>query len=56
MLTGDRENISKYVANELNLDEYHAELLPQDKVAWVEKLMTQKSLWRKTYLCWRWNQ
>ncbi|MCI8498095.1 MAG: cadmium-translocating P-type ATPase [Bacilli bacterium] len=43
MLTGDRENISKYVANELNLDEYHAELLPQDKVAWVEKLMTQKT-------------
>ena len=43
MLTGDRENISEYVANELNLDEYHAELLPQDKVSWVEKLMTQKS-------------
>ncbi len=43
MLTGDRENISKYVANELNLDEYHPELLPQDKVAWVEKLMTQKT-------------
>ena len=43
MLTGDRENISEYVANELNLDEYHAELLPQDKVSWVERLMTQKS-------------
>ena len=43
MLTGDRENISNAVANELNLDEYHAELLPQDKVSWVEKLMTQKS-------------
>ena len=43
MLTGDKENISKFVANELNLDEYHAELLPQDKVSWVEKLMTQKS-------------
>ncbi len=43
MLTGDRENISESVANELNLDEYHAELLPQDKVSWVEKLMTQKS-------------
>ena len=43
MLTGDQENISKSVANELNLDEYHAELLPQDKVSWVEKLMTQKS-------------
>ena len=43
MLTGDRYNISESVANELNLDEYHAELLPQDKVSWVEKLMTQKS-------------
>ncbi len=43
MLTGDRENISESVASELNLDEYHAELLPQDKVSWVEKLMTQKS-------------
>lgn len=43
MLTGDRDNISESIANELNLDEYHAELLPQDKVSWVEKLMTQKS-------------
>ena len=43
MLTGDQENISEYVANELNIDEYHAELLPQDKVSWVEKLMNQKS-------------
>lgn len=43
MLTGDCDNISESVANELNLDEYHAELLPQDKVSWVEKLMTQKS-------------
>ena len=43
MLTGDRDNISESVANELNLDGYHAELLPQDKVSWVEKLMTQKS-------------
>ncbi len=43
MLTGDRDNISESVANGLNLDEYHAELLPQDKVSWVEKLMTQKS-------------
>ena len=43
MLTGDRENISKDVADKLELDEYHAELLPQDKVSWVEKLMTQKS-------------
>lgn len=44
MLTGDRENISKEVAKKLNINEYHAELLPQDKVSIVEKLMTQKSI------------
>ncbi len=43
MLTGDRKNISEFVAKELKIDEFHAELLPQDKVSWVEKLMTQKS-------------
>ena len=43
MLTGDLENISKDVANKLNLDEYHAELLPQDKVSLVEEFIEQKS-------------
>lgn len=43
MLTGDRENISKSVSDSLLLDDYHAELLPQDKVSWVEKLMKEKS-------------
>lgn len=43
MLTGDHENISSSVATKLNLDEYHAELLPQDKVSWVERLMTEKT-------------
>ena len=43
MLTGDRENISKDVARVLQLDEYHAELLPQDKVEWVQKLINEKS-------------
>lgn len=44
MLTGDHENMGATVAKELHLDEYHAELLPQDKVTWVEKLMEQKSV------------
>lgn len=44
MLTGDSFNISAAVSKKLDLDEYHAELLPQDKVAWVEKLLKQKSL------------
>ena len=43
MLTGDRENISKEVAERLQLDEYHAELLPQDKVTEMTKLLTQKT-------------
>lgn len=43
MLTGDLENISKNVSDALHLDEYHAELLPQDKVSWIEKLMVEKS-------------
>ena len=44
MLTGDREEISKKVSKELNLDNYYAELLPQDKVKKVETLMQEKSI------------
>ncbi len=44
MLTGDRENTSKHVAKELGIDEYYAELLPQEKVKLVEKYMTEKSV------------
>ena len=43
MLTGDLMDISKKVAEELKLDDYYAELLPQHKVEEVEKLITQKS-------------
>ena len=43
MLTGDREEISKNVSKELKLDNYYAELLPQDKVKKVESLMKEKS-------------
>lgn len=42
MLTGDRENISKSISNELKLDEYYAELLPKDKVSITEKIMHEK--------------
>ena len=38
MLTGDRQEVADHVANELHLSEYHAELLPADKVAQVEQL------------------
>ena len=39
MLTGDRQEVAAHVASELHLTEYHAELLPADKVAHVEKLL-----------------
>ena len=39
MLTGDRSDVAAAVAKELDIDEYHAELLPQDKVAEVEGLL-----------------
>lgn len=47
MLTGDREEISKKVSKELKLDNYYAELLPQDKVKKVESLMQEKSEYGK---------
>lgn len=42
MLTGDREAVGKEVAEKLGLDEYHAGLLPTDKVAQVERLISEK--------------
>ena len=38
MLTGDREEVADHVAKELHISEYHAELLPSDKVSIVEQL------------------
>lgn len=43
MLTGDRETVGNDVAERLGLDEYHAELLPADKVAHVERLIREKT-------------
>lgn len=42
MLTGDREAVGKEVAEKLGLDEYHAGLLPAEKVAQVERLLSEK--------------
>lgn len=42
MLTGDRDAVGKEVAEKLGLDEYHAGLLPADKVAQVERLISEK--------------
>ncbi|MCI2047293.1 MAG: cadmium-translocating P-type ATPase [Faecalibacterium sp.] len=42
MLTGDAEPVAKAVAGEIGLDEYHAGLLPADKVDRVEALLAEK--------------
>lgn len=42
MLTGDHEEIGKKVAGLVGVDEYHAELLPADKVTHLEKLLKTK--------------
>lgn len=41
MLTGDNRHTAQLVGDELGLDEVHAELLPQDKVEWVNRLKDQ---------------
>jgi Cd2+/Zn2+-exporting ATPase len=43
MLTGDRPQVAEHVARELHLDEWHADLLPQDKVTCVEELLKDGS-------------
>ena len=47
MLTGDREEVAARVAQQLQIDEYHAELLPTDKVKAISRLplaVRQKSI------------
>lgn len=43
MLTGDRRDVAEAVASELGLDEVHAQLLPEDKVNAVERLLANES-------------
>jgi Cd2+/Zn2+-exporting ATPase len=38
MLTGDNADVAKLVAEELAVSEYHSDLMPEDKVFWLEKL------------------
>ena len=38
LLTGDKKEVASLIANELNIDEYHYELLPEDKVKILEEI------------------
>ena len=42
MLTGDRQEVGAHVARQLGLSEFHAELLPADKVDHVDRLLKEK--------------
>ena len=47
MLTGDREEVAAAVAEMLGIAEYHAQLLPEDKVDRVEKLLAAEGEHKK---------
>ena len=41
MLTGDHANVAKEIAEQCGVDEFKAELLPQDKVSWFERIKSE---------------
>ena len=43
MLTGDRHEMAKLVADKLELDDYKAELLPANKVKCIEQMLAEKA-------------
>lgn len=43
MLTGDHYTVAKDVSEKLGVAEYHADLLPEDKVTWLEKLIEESN-------------
>ncbi len=44
MLTGDKESIAKDIAQSLGIDDVHAELFPEDKLACIEAMKGKKGL------------
>ena len=47
MLTGDQEEIAKKIAEEIGISEYHARLLPADKVSYVEQMLAKPEVYGK---------
>src|SRR3989344_1109480 len=43
MLTGDRKNVARSVANELKIDTYFAEVLPEDKYKYIRSLQEKRN-------------
>lgn len=43
MLTGDSQSVAETVCKQCNISQFKAQLLPQDKVAEVEKIINQKA-------------
>lgn len=42
MLTGDTDAAARQVASQLGVDEVHSQLLPADKVQWMERLLSER--------------
>lgn len=42
MLTGDHSSVAQSMAKRLGIQEFHADLLPEDKVSWLEKLLKEQ--------------
>jgi heavy metal translocating P-type ATPase len=43
MLTGDNERTARKIANEAGIEEYHADLLPEDKVSIIEEIVRKQN-------------
>jgi P-type Cu+ transporter len=50
MLTGDNDKIAKRIADKVDIDEYHANLLPQDKVSKIEEILLKQNETKKTVI------